>query len=269
MYNPLELAEAFIKTGELADALDTLNQYLERSPGDEAARRLRAAVTLRTGDLSLALADLDSLAAPSADDHSRRSVILERMGDLDGALGAMETACGLKPDDERLAERLLHLLLKRGQIDRARALVGGLPATWRWLQWAGDLAEQAGDPAAAAGRYSAALNQLDAQFSLSANASAAAIKARLLLARADCYRQTGQIDLAEADYRAAGAIVPSDPLIPFNLGLLALERGDPETALALCREAFAAANDTLRDHMRASLQGEARYAQLSALLNQV
>lgn len=266
MYSPLELAEAFIKTGELADALDALGQHLENTPDDETARRLRAAVALRTGDLALALADLDALPAPTADDQTRRSVILERMGDTDGAVAAMEAARVLNPDDERQAERLLQLLLKRGEVDRARALIDSRPPTWRWLQWAGDLSAQAGDHAAAVEGYSAALEQLNAQFDLSANASAAAIKARLLLARADCYRQSGQIGQAEADYRTAQTIIPTDPMIPFNLGLLAAERGDLDAALALCREAFADASDTLRAHMRVSLRDKASYAHLVARL---
>ena len=46
-YSPIELAEAFIRTGELADALDALNPHLEAQPNDETALRLRAAVLMR------------------------------------------------------------------------------------------------------------------------------------------------------------------------------------------------------------------------------
>ncbi|MBZ0278924.1 MAG: tetratricopeptide repeat protein, partial [Anaerolineae bacterium] len=43
-YSPMQLAEAFIKTGELTDALDALNQQLETVPQDDYARRLRSQV---------------------------------------------------------------------------------------------------------------------------------------------------------------------------------------------------------------------------------
>ena len=40
-YSPLQLAQAFIKTGEIEDALDALNQHLEATPSDDETRRLR------------------------------------------------------------------------------------------------------------------------------------------------------------------------------------------------------------------------------------
>jgi hypothetical protein len=74
------------------------------------------------------------------------------------------------------------LLLAQGQIERAQALVESLPATWRWLQWAGDLAAQAGNHRRATERYASALDLLDRQFDTTAPGSAAAIKALSLLA---------------------------------------------------------------------------------------
>ncbi|MEO1163713.1 MAG: tetratricopeptide repeat protein, partial [Chloroflexota bacterium] len=45
-YTPMQLAETFLKTGELEDALDALNQQLEAEPADEEARRLRVQVLM-------------------------------------------------------------------------------------------------------------------------------------------------------------------------------------------------------------------------------
>ena len=253
-YSPLELAEAFIKTGELNDALDALNAHLETNPNDDAARRLRAAVRLRTGDFAPALADIEALSTPSADDYLQRSVILERMGELDHAIEAVQQARAVKSGDERLAERLVGLLLQQKQFIEVQALIDEMPNTWRWRQWAGDAAVQSGEDESAVSYYSEALTLLAQHFDLSADRNAAAIQARLLLARADAYSRLDRHDAAEADYLAAAKIIPDEPMIPFKRGLLAAGRGDLETAVVLCRKAFSKANEVLRASMEQELQ---------------
>jgi tetratricopeptide (TPR) repeat protein len=268
-YTPMQLAEAFIQTGEFDDALDALNQHLQTEPGDDSARRMRIVVLLQlngTDQLRLALEDSDQLQTPSADDLMRRSIILERLADLAGALQSMKTARALAPENERLVEREVHLLLAQNRLAEARTLVESQPQTWRWMQWAGDLAARDGDHAAAVERYDSALSQLDSRFDLSADQAARAIKARLLLARANTYRALKRPEQAESDYAEAAAIIPDDPIIPFNRGLLALERGDLESAVNLCREALAAASDTLQTNMRQTLK-DPRYQALVARLD--
>ena len=163
-YSPLQLAEAFIRAGELVDALDALDAHLTAQPADDEARRLRASVQQRIGGadhLRAALADLAALTLPSADDHAQESVLHYELDDWATACHALETACALRPHDERLTERLVWLLEKGGDLAAARALAEAQPVTWRWAQTAGDLARAQGDDGGAAAHYRAALADFD------------------------------------------------------------------------------------------------------------
>ncbi len=267
-YSPLELADAFIKTGELSDALDALNQHLGETPDDEETLRLRIEVLMRLPgehNLRAALADLDKLVTPTPDDHARRSVALERMGNIDGAITAMQQARS-DSGNERLAERHLQLLAAQGKTVAALELVRTQPRSWRWLQWEGDLLVMEGDGEPATERYGTALDLLEERRHLMDERHAAAMRARLLLARAKAHQQLGNSEQAESDYAAAVEIVPDDPMIPFNQGLLASLRGDMDSAVKLCREAITDANDVLRAEMQKSLQGDERFRALSAAL---
>ena len=250
-YSPLQLADAYIQTGELADALAALTQHLDADPGDDSARRLRIGLRLRLeGDhLRAALADFDQLAAPTARDFAQRAVILERLGDLDGAAQAVEQARTLNPSDDRLTEQLLHLWRVQAKTATALDLLRSQPRTWRWLQWEGDFLVQAGDDITATARYGLALAQIDARFDVGVDKYLAPIKARILLARAHAYRRLDQIDQAENAYLEAGQLIPNDPAIPFHRGLLAYARGDLPTAIDLCRLGLTHASPTLRNEL--------------------
>lgn len=183
-YSPLQLADAFIQTGELTDALDALNAHLSASPADDSARRLRAAVLMRlpdAGKAQLALADLDQLTNAEADDLVQRSVIMQQLGDWPGANTAMQAAHHLRPADERLTERYVATLAKCGQVEQALGLIASQPRSWRWLQTAGDLLRDHGDAPSAAQHYAEAITHLDSQMDTTGNAVAANLKAILLI----------------------------------------------------------------------------------------
>lgn len=269
-YSPMQLAEAFLRTGELTDALDALNQQLAQEPTDDTARRMRIALLIQLSDdkhLRLALEDCNQLANPLPADFTRRSIILEKLDDLPGALLAMELVRRNAPQDERAVERTLHLLLAQGETQKARQLLEERPKTWQWLERAGDLAAQSGEPATAVLRYTEALALLEESFDLQTNIYARALMARLLLARADSHRRLEQLAEAEADYRQAEAVVPDEPIIPFSRGLLAFMRGELPLAVELCGNALQNANETLRAQMRKTL-AEPRYAALAEQLKQ-
>lgn len=183
-YSPLQLADAFIHTGELGDALEALNAQLASSPDDDDARRLRVAVLMRLpGDENprLALADLDQLNTANTDDLVQRSIILQGLGDWKAANAAMEQAHSLRPDDERISERYVETLAKSGQVAPALTLLAALPRTWRWLQIAGDLARDAGDTPTAAQHYADAIAHLESQMDTTSNDIAANLKAILVM----------------------------------------------------------------------------------------
>ncbi len=263
-YSLLQVAEAFVRTGELTDALEILHQQLTAVPDDDEARRLRAAVRLRlAGDehLRAALNDLDALAAPAADDYVQRSIICQRLNDLPAALAAMQPAHRQQPDDDRITARLLDLLLLTGDRRAAYDLLTALPASWRWLERAGDLARDDNNHAAAVNAYTAALEHLDERMDTGGSAFAAALKTALLAKRAGARLAAGQPEQAEADYRLLEQRMPSDAAYPFCRGLARAQQGDIAGALVLCRAALARANDTLRAELWAALD-TAAYAEL-------
>ncbi len=184
-YNPLQLAEAFIRTGELSDALEALQNHLDANSADDNARRLRVSVLRRLPDekhYRAALDDLDQLSSQTADDWVQRSILLQGLADWAGANAAMEQARILSPDDERITERYVLTLEKCGKPVEARALLDTLPRTWRWLQIAADLAQRMGDEDAALKAYTAALAHLEAKLDTS-SAFAANLKEVLILKR--------------------------------------------------------------------------------------
>jgi len=260
-YSALEMADAFIKAGELQDALDVLNQYLDGSANDDAYR-LRVELLLRLsgdGHLHKALADLNALSAPTPDDQMRRSVIFERLGEWDAALESAQQAYQARPDDERFAERTLQLLLTQGKLEDAAALLGTLPQTWRWQQWRGDVAAARSDWQGARAQYQAALDALEQG---SAFVWVAAVKARLHLALAEVCIHLADYPQAESHYQVAEALVPDDPMIAFNRGLLAVLQGDRDTAISLCAASYGKANAALRERMAAALREDVRYNEI-------
>jgi tetratricopeptide (TPR) repeat protein len=264
-YSPMQLAEAFIKTGELTDALAALNQQLEAQPDDAEARRLRIDVLLHLAEaaqLQQALTDINALPAMTAADYQRASVLHERLGAITQAIAIMHQAHKLYPADERLSERLLNLLMSHKQYAAALELVREQAKAWRWLQYEGDILVLIGDDSLATARYGLVLAQLAAFEGVMRADYLQGIQARVLLARAHAYRRLQQIETAREHYQAAQLLLPKDPTISFNLGLLAALAGDVDQAVAACRAALAAAPQLLQDEMLAALRNDANYATL-------
>jgi tetratricopeptide (TPR) repeat protein len=261
MPSPLELAEALILAGEMDDALDALSQHLTENPDDEDARRLRVRLLLSLQRGKDALADLDALPAP---DQVLAAQAYALLGDDARAVEAREQLlqAGADENPEQI-ELLLRDLYQRKEIDKALGRLADLDKTWRWLGWSGDFFVLRADYAIAAEHYCSALDELKQQ---ETNAILETQTAYLLLKRADVYRRLRQFAEADADYRAAEAIIPTDPMIPFNRGLLIFEQGSLRRALPLCRDALDHAPDALREHMRNTLLDEPRYHLLAQAL---
>lgn len=267
-YSALEMADAFIKAGELQDALDTLNQHLESNADDESYR-LRAELLLRLegeGHLQKALADLNTLTAPTPDDEMRRSVIFERMENQANALECAQKAYRARPDDERFAERCLQLLMTQNKLEEASVLLAALPENWRWQQWRGDVAAASQDWQSARDYYQTALVTLEQTIGF---VWIDGVKARIHLAIADVCIQMSDYPQANLHYITAENFIPDDPMIPFNRGLVCALQGDAAQAIPLCRAAYAKANETLRERMEATLRADVRYSDVvGAILKQ-
>lgn len=268
-YSPMELAEAFLKTGELDDALDALNQQLEQQPNDTKARRLRIQVLMRQSSeekLQQALVDFEKLPAPKAKDYQTISIVYERLGNLDAAITAMNQALRQSANDERMTERSLELLLNNIAYDDALELIRQQKRTWRWLEREGDILVLMGDDTMATARYGLVLAQLEQLETQLRKEYLNALKARVLLARAHAYRRLEQIETASEHYQSAKTLLPDDPTIDFNLGLLTFLQGDLESALEQCRVALESASSHLADSMRESLQNNEHYQILAKSL---
>lgn len=270
-YSPLELADAFIRAGELEDALDALNQHLADPNAEkrDEVLRLRAQVLARFPDqperLRAALGDYAALRAPTAEDEDRRAALYAQLGDARAAADALGRARALKPDDDRLTERQIALLVEHGWLDEAAELVAALPETWRWLVWRGDIAIDRKQDTEALAHYTKALADFEAHVDLSSKL-AANLKAQLLIKRARAYRHLKRCDEAEADYLAAEAIIPNDPTLMFNRGLLAYDCRGLHDALPLCRAALDLAPPGLKAWMHQTLRDDPRYRELADAL---
>lgn len=252
-YTPMELAQAFIKTGELDDALEALNEHLDNNPNDENARSIRASVCLRLDHYAQAQIDLDSLSEKNADDYLRLSVAYERLDQIAPMIEAIQQALKLNPDDERLTERLLTVYLKHQKLDEALTLVREQARSWRWLQWEGDILAAQGNDVLATARYGLVLAQLEPLADTMEAGYFNSLKARVLLARAHAYRRMEHLDISAEHYQAAQNLLPEDPTITFNLGILQAMRGDTEAAIAQSQTALNTASPTLREAMLTSL----------------
>lgn len=254
-YTPLELAHAFIRTGEVDDALNALNDHLNDNPDDETVLRLRAQVLLRQGGvaLSAALDDMTALHNLTADDYALLSVIHERLQDYPAAIKAAQAAFS-HSKDERAAERLIDLYTTAGNYGDALTFIQhNNLRDWRWLQREADLLVLLGDDMTATARYGLALAQLEGRFDLAQDATARALAARILIARAHAYRRSGQLDIAAEQYAKAEAYIPGDPAVTFNRGLVAALQGDEIAAREYCGAALSQAPAALRRELLAEL----------------
>jgi tetratricopeptide (TPR) repeat protein len=258
-YTPMELADAFLKTGEIQDALDALNQELSERPDNETARRLRIQILISlAGETHLlqAISDFTRIAAPLAEDYQRLSILQEKLGAIPDAITAISKAREIAPKDERLTERYLDLLLAQKAYQSALNLVREQNSVWRWLEHEGDILVLLGDDTTATARYGLVLAQLAAFEGVMRPDYLQALKARVLLARAHAYRRLGQADIAQELYQAAQTLLPKDPTIAFNLGLLETLRGDKAAAIIQCQQALDSASSGLKDEMLNSLDDE-------------
>jgi len=266
VYTPLQLAEAYLQTGELEAALEALNTHLGDFPNDDYARRLRIHVLIdMPGGLDAALADLDGLIMPTGSDAGLRGRVLMKMGDYPGAASAFAQAWQHYPT--LYAETYARVLLRLGDSEQALRALAVLPPTWQWHSWNADIYDLRGEFQKAVEHYTAALDGLTSAMAEADEPRLLdAMRANELIKRGNALMRVGQFADADADYAAAAGIVPDDAAIPFNRGLTYLLRGDFERALRLCREAWSRANEGLREQMRVELAADPRYHALAEAL---
>jgi Flp pilus assembly protein TadD len=259
-YTPLELAHAYIKTGEWQEALSALAQQLEQEANDQSARRLRVEILLRHDASAEGLwSDLSQLDDADSETWRLRALAYERQDNLPQTLDCLQRAHALAPQDAHLTERLLAVLVRAGEPEAALALIAEQAPSWGWQARAGAIQAEQGHYPQALTAYTQALAGL-AQGEQSPYR--ASLAAHLYSARGQVYLRCGRLDEAEADYSQAEQLQAQqvDWGVQFNRGLVALLRGDASTAQALCQSAYQHASPELRAELRRSLGDRAEYA---------
>lgn len=262
VYTALEMAEAFLKAGELDDALEALCEHLADHPLDAEALRLRGRLYGRIGRASEALADYAAITQPEPDDHIEQANILSADGQAASAIVLLRDAHEAHPTCSRLAERLIRLLVDAGEVVEARRIAGdmgdmmqGTRSGWGWWSRAGDLAMMNDDPRTAAEYYGRAIGH----FQRTADALSPVMQNVMggwYCARAAAYIALDAPEAALRDYRTAAELIPDDASIRFQIGLLIFQHGDAaerDGGREMARDAWRAMSPLVRAHAAADL----------------
>lgn len=256
-YTPMQLAEAFIQTSELKDALDALNQQLEIDPADDDARRLRIKVVMRMPDpvsLTPLLRELDKIASLTADDYVVKASIMQQLSRHKESSAAMGRAHMLKPDDLRITENLVRAFIRSEDFDSAKMVLTDLPRTWGWLRYGGEIAGKQGDYQSALKFYDEAIANLDQRDS--DNPILINNKVVFRAARALCYDKLNQYDKAEAEYAEINRLEPHHLIYQLMHGLTIAKSGDTERAVPIVWDIMTQ-DENLYDYAMESMAEEA------------
>ena len=268
-YTPMQLAEVFIKTGELTDALDALNQQISDQPEDHIALRMRASVLLRLDSpkyLQQAIDDLHQLSDMTVDDYIQQSVIYERMGQNNEAVEAIRSAHNLSKTDERILERLVELLTHGDRYTEVLEILENAPQTWQWLLRRADVYALNNKPEQALNALNQAQAHLETVFPDLLSPVSRNTMAQIHIARGHVHMTLDNLKSAEADFKDALFHIPNDVTIQFNLGLIYARKKRLSRAVNYCKKALNNSSDYVRQTLIDVLNTDERYAELKSKL---
>lgn len=268
-YTSMQLAEVFIQTGELEDALEALNQQLQDEPDDHDARRLRASVLQRFDDrkrLELALNDFENIPSQTVDDLVQQSVIYERLDKMGDAIQVMQKAHQQAPDKERILERLIELMMSQKQYSEVIIIIKKAPQTWRWLMRLADAYSMNNNPENALAALNRAEEHLKVMFPDLLSPVSRNTMAQIHVARGHEHMILNQLKQAEAEFRDAQFHIPNDASITFNLGLIYARSDNLSKATKFCQKALDNSSDLVKQTLIGVIEDDDRYAQLKATL---
>jgi predicted Zn-dependent protease len=238
----LEQASSELEAGEAARALETLERA-ERSAAGAAGLRhavaeLRLSAHRRAGTLRALSEQLSAHAPRSFEGADLLARVLEELGEVDGAQGALRRALSFKPRDAETRLRLVRLLTAQGRLEEAirehQRLVESAPGEPSYVTSLAQTLLESGQRAAAL--------QL-----LARTAQRFAGDARVARALLDVYARWGESDRAREMVERLARIEPGDPSHMITLGQELLQRGDEAGA----RTAFTRALDRASDRAAA------------------
>jgi tetratricopeptide (TPR) repeat protein len=249
------LAELYLKTGRIGDAVNEAQDIIKQNPGNLDARRLLGRIYLRSlGDmragaqsqdvLQLAIQQYQEIVKQdpkSLEDHLLLGRLYRLNNDMANSEKEFRTAVQLQPDSEEAVSTLSYLYNEEGDYNRALNILLSLPENSRSAKLYAALGytyEQKKDYKSAIQAYTKSVNadhdNLDAkrglaQNLLNDNQPDAALEqykeiteadpqdAQSYLRMADVYRHDGKFDQALAVLKKAQAIVEDSFEVPYSI----------------------------------------------------
>jgi tetratricopeptide (TPR) repeat protein len=253
------LAELYVKTGRIRDAVLQAQDILKRDPNNLEAHKLLGRIYLRSlGDmpgggngsenvLKLAIEQYEQIVKiepNSVDDHLLLGRLYRLNSDLQKAEGELKTAVQLDPDSEEAVTTLSLLYSDEGDTTHALQVLSSVPDTGRSAKLYAALGatyEQRKDYKSAIDAYKHAIqldrDNLDAIRGLAENllndgqtdaaldqykviADANPEDAQTYLRISEIYRRQGKYDEALESLKKAEAMVPDALEVPYNMAVV-------------------------------------------------
>ncbi len=268
------LAELYVKTGRIRDAVLEAQDIIKRDPNNLEAHKLLGRIYLRSlGDmpggsgsdnvLKLAIEQYERIVKiepNNVDDHLLLGRLYRLNNDLQKAENELKTAVQLDPNSEEAITTLALLYSEEGDTAHALQVLSSVPATGRSAKLysaLGTTYEQRKDYKNAIEAYKKAIqldrDNLDAIRGLAENllndgqmdaaldqykiiADANPEDAQTYLRIAEIYRKQEKYDLALESLKKAETMVPDSMEVPYNLALVYQAQGRSDEAAKILQD---------------------------------
>ena len=268
------LAELYVKTGRIADAVKEAQDIIKKDPKNLEAHKLLGRIYLRSlGDmpggsgsdniLKLAIdqyEQITKLDPDSVDDHLLLGRLYRLNNDLQKGENELKTAIKLDPRSEEAVTTLAMLYTDEGDTSHALQVLSSIPDSARSAKLYAALGaayEQRKDYKSAVDAYKHAIvldrDNLDAIRGLAENllndgqadaaleqykiiADANPEDAQTYLRIAEIYRRQGKYDLALENLKKADTMVPDSMEVPYNMAAVYQAQGRYEDAVQLLQD---------------------------------
>jgi tetratricopeptide (TPR) repeat protein len=268
------LAELYVKTGRIADAVKEAQDIIKRDPKNLEAHKLLGRIYLRSlGDmpgssgsnniLKLAIEQYEQIVKldpESVDDHLLLGRLYRLNNDLQQAEGELKTAIKIDPSSEEAVTTLAMLYTDEGDTAHALKVLASIPDSARSAKLYAALGaayEQRKDYKSAIDAYRHAIvldrDNLDAIRGLAENllndgqldaaleqykviADSNPEDAQTYVRMAEIYRRQAKYDLALENLKRADTLVPDTMDVPYSMAAVYQAQGRYDDAVKLLQE---------------------------------
>jgi len=268
------LAELYVKTGRIADAVKEAQEIIKRDPKNLEAHKLLGRIYLRSlGDtpggsgsdniLKLAIDQYEQivkLVPDSVDDHLLLGRLYRLNNDLQKAEAELKTAIKLDPSSEEAVTTLAMLYTDEGDTSHALKVLSSIPDSARSAKLYAALGaayEQRKDYKSAIDAFRHAIvldrDNLDAIRGLAENllndgqldaaleqykviADSNPEDAQTYVRIAEIYRRQAKYDLALENLKHAGSLVPDTMDVPYSMAAVYQAQGRYDDAIKLLQD---------------------------------